>query len=40
MIVVYVDGLAEPRNPGIASYRYVIYKDGVKIYEEYGGLSE
>jgi len=40
MIKVYVDGLAEPKNPGIASYGYVIYKNGRKIYEEFGGLGE
>ena len=27
MIVIYTDGLAEPRNPGIATYGYVIYRD-------------
>ncbi len=32
MIEVYFDGLCEPVNPnGIASYGYVIYKDGKKI---------
>lgn len=40
MILVYVDGLSEPRNPGIASYGYVIYKDNEKVYVEYGGLGE
>lgn len=28
MIEIYVDGLAEPRNPGIGTYGYVILRDG------------
>ena len=32
MIEAYFDGLCEPRNPGgIATYGYVIYKDGKPI---------
>lgn len=28
MIIIYFDGLCEPRNPGgIATYGYVVYKD-------------
>ena len=38
MIVVYVDGLAEPRNPGIGTYGYVIYRDGRKV-EEHAGVA-
>jgi len=34
MIVVYIDGLAEPTNPGIGSYGYVIYNDGIKVKED------
>jgi len=35
MIVVFVDGLCEPRNPaGIASYGFIIYKEDAKVYEE------
>ena len=28
MIEIYTDGLAEPRNPGIGTYGYAIYRDG------------
>jgi len=38
-IEVYVDGLAEPVNPGVACYGYVIYVDGVKYSEGYGALG-
>jgi ribonuclease HI len=32
VITIFFDGLCEPRNPGgIATYGYVIYKDGKKI---------
>ena len=32
MITIYFDGLCEPRNPGgIATYGYVVYKDGKAI---------
>ena len=32
MITIYFDGLCRPRNPGgIATYGYVIYKDGEKV---------
>ena len=36
-VEVYFDGLCEPINPGgIATYGYVIYVNGVKIYEGCG----
>ncbi len=31
--VVYVDGLAEPKNPGVGTFGYVIYEDGRKVAE-------
>ena len=32
MITLYFDGLCRPRNPGgVATYGYVIYKDGRKV---------
>jgi len=32
MITLYFDGLCRPRNPGgVATYGYVIYKDGKKV---------
>lgn len=36
VITVFVDGLAEPRNPGTGTYGYVIYRDGKKISEGKG----
>jgi len=36
-IIVYIDGLIEPVNPGgIATYGFVVYRGGVRIYEETG----
>lgn len=40
MITVYIDGLAEPRNPGIGTFGYVIYNDGKKIKESNGFAGE
>ena len=41
MIVVYCDGLCEPRNPGgVATYGFVLYKNSVKIHEGYGVEGE
>lgn len=41
MIVVFVDGLCEPRNPGgVAAYGFVIYKDGKVIERGYGVAGE
>lgn len=37
-VTVYVDGLAEPRNPGTGTYGYVIY-DGAKKLAEGSGLA-
>jgi ribonuclease HI len=32
MITIYFDGLCRPKNPGgVATYGYVIYKDGQKV---------
>ena len=37
MIVVYFDGLCEPKNPGgVATYGFVATQDGKKIYEGRG----
>ena len=37
MITLYFDGLCRPRNPGgVATYGYVIYKDGKKVKSGYG----
>jgi len=34
VIVVYVDGLCEPVNPGgVACYGYVVYRDGERVAE-------
>jgi len=35
-ITVYVDGLAEPQNPGTGTYGYVIYEGGKKLAEGSG----
>ena len=36
-IIVYCDGLCEPRNPGgIATYGFVLHKDGIKLHEGNG----
>lgn len=41
MIVVFVDGLCEPRNPGgVAAYGFVIYRDGKKVKEGRGVAAE
>jgi ribonuclease HI len=40
VIYVYVDGLAEPKNPGIGTYGFVIYKDGKKIDQGRGFAGE
>ncbi len=37
-VVVYIDGLSEPRNPGTGTYGYVIY-DGEKKLAEGNGLA-
>jgi ribonuclease HI len=37
-VVVYVDGLAEPRNPGVGTYGFVIY-DGERKLAEGSGFA-
>ena len=37
-VTVYVDGLAEPRNPGIGTYGFVVY-DGAKRLAEGSGFA-
>lgn len=40
-IIVYCDGLCEPRNPGgIATYGFVLYRDKIKLYEGLGVAGE
>lgn len=35
MIEAYIDGLTQPYNPGgIATYGFIIYENGIKIFEE------
>jgi len=36
MIEIYTDGLAEPINPGIGTYGYVVYRDGKAIKRGHG----
>ena len=40
MIEIYVDGLAEPVNPGTGTYGFVVYRDGEKIGEGHGPAGE
>lgn len=35
-VTVYVDGLAQPRNPGTGTYGYVIYEGGDRVAEGSG----
>jgi ribonuclease HI len=35
-VKVFIDGLAEPRNPGTGTYGFVIYEDGRKLAEGEG----
>jgi len=35
-VVVYVDGLSEPRNPGTGTFGYVIYQSEKKLIEGQG----
>ena len=40
-VLVYYDGLCEPRNPkGVATYGFVVYRDGAKIGEGKGLAAE
>jgi ribonuclease HI len=36
LIEIYTDGLAEPRNPGIGTYGYVVYRDGRELKRGHG----
>ena len=36
MIEVYIDGLAEPQNPGIGTYAFVIYNNGKRLKQGHG----
>lgn len=36
LIEVYTDGLAEPVNPGIGTYGYVVYRDGRELKSGHG----
>jgi len=35
-VVAFIDGLAQPTNPGIGTYAFVIYRDNEKIAEDCG----
>ena len=36
-IIIYCDGLCEPINPnGIATYGFVVYRDGTRMHEDFG----
>ena len=40
MITIYFDGLCRPKNPGgVATYGYVIYKDGEKVKSGFGVIG-
>jgi ribonuclease HI len=36
LIEIYTDGLAEPTNPGIGTYGYVVYRDGEALKRGHG----
>jgi ribonuclease HI len=36
LIEIYTDGLAEPTNPGIGTYGYVVYRDGKELKRGHG----
>jgi ribonuclease HI len=40
MIEIYFDGAAEPTNPGIGTYGFVIYKNGKRIQKGKGALGD
>jgi ribonuclease HI len=41
MITIYFDGLCRPKNPGgVATYGYLIYRDGKKVNSEYSALKQ
>jgi ribonuclease HI len=40
MITIYFDGLCRPRNPGgVATYGYLIYRDGKKVKSGFGVIG-
>ena len=40
-LVVYIDGVCEPYNPGgVGTYGFVVYKGGERIYSDYGVIGE
>jgi ribonuclease HI len=40
MITIYFDGLCRPKNPGgVATYGYLIYRDGEKVKSGYGVIG-
>lgn len=36
MIEIFTDGLAEPSNPGIGTYGFVVYRDGRELRRSHG----
>ena len=36
MIEIFTDGLAEPRNPGIGTYGFVVYREGLEFKRAHG----
>lgn len=40
MIVVFIDGLCLPTNPGIGAYGFVVYRNGEKISEGRGPAGQ
>lgn len=36
MIEIFTDGLAEPANPGIGTYGFVVYQDGKELLRSHG----
>ncbi len=36
MIEIFTDGLAEPSNPGIGTYGYVVYRNGKELHRGHG----
>jgi ribonuclease HI len=39
-IEMFTDGLAEPRNPGIGTYAYGIYRNGELLAQDSGFVGE
>jgi ribonuclease HI len=40
VLEVFIDGLAEPTNPGVGTFGFVIYRDGRRVKEGYGFVGE